>query len=222
MSFAQELTTLFEANRSLENALPMQAYMKHLFPFLGIKSPLRKTLLREAINSHKDELKANVSDITRALYHKKEREYHYVAMDIYARFKKRHYVAKDLDDIEYLITSHSHWDTVDFIAKHILGQFLMECSELRDKTIQRFSESDNMWLNRSAILFQLGYKEKTDFQLLQRLCLAHKTSNAFFIRKAIGWALREYAKVDIAAVEQFVTNTDLKPLSKKEALKHLK
>jgi 3-methyladenine DNA glycosylase AlkD len=89
------------------------------------------------------------------------------------------------------------------------------------KVIERFSNADNMWLNRSALLFQLGYKAKTNFELLQSECEKHKKSNAFFIQKAIGWALREYAKTNPEAVKKFVTNTDLKPLSKKEALKNI-
>jgi 3-methyladenine DNA glycosylase AlkD len=222
MGFIEQLTAEFEVHRNAKNALPMQAYMKHLFPFLGIKSPLRKTLIRTVVNQNKEEVKPNTTAIARALYQKQEREYHYAAMDSYARFKKRHYQPSDIAFIEHLLTTHTHWDTVDFIAKHILGQFLLEYPDLRNETIQRFSESDNMWLNRSAILFQLGYKSKTDFELLKTLCMAHKDSNEFFIRKAIGWALREYAKVNMPAVEHFVNNTDLKPLSKKEALKHLK
>jgi len=76
-------------------------------------------------------------------------------------------------------------------------------------------------LNRSVILFQLGYKSQTDFKLLQSLCTKHSNSNEFFIRKAIGWALREYAKTDPEAVREFVLQSNLKPLSKKEALKNI-
>ena len=78
-----------------------------------------------------------------------------------------------------------------------------------------------MWLNRSAILFQLGYKEKTNFDLLKAECEKYKNSTEFFIQKAIGWALREYAKINPEAVKTFVTNTNLKPLSNKEALKNI-
>ena len=85
----------------------------------------------------------------------------------------------------------------------------------------RFSNAENIWLNRSVILFQLGYKSQTDFNLLQSLCTKHSNSNEFFIRKAIGWALREYAKTDPEAVRGFVLQSNLKPLSKKEALKNI-
>lgn len=78
-----------------------------------------------------------------------------------------------------------------------------------------------MWLNRSAILFQLDYKSRTDADLLFQLCEKHSFSKEFFIQKSIGWALREYAKTNPHAVTDFVAKTDLKPLSKREALKNL-
>jgi 3-methyladenine DNA glycosylase AlkD len=78
-----------------------------------------------------------------------------------------------------------------------------------------------MWLNRSAILFQLSYKERTNFDLLKLVCDKHKMSTEFFIQKAIGWALREYAKTNPEAVKDFVSVSNLKKLSEKEALKNL-
>jgi len=78
-----------------------------------------------------------------------------------------------------------------------------------------------MWLNRVAILCQLGYKQNTNSELLFALCDQHRDSNEFFIQKAIGWALREYGKVNPSAVLTFVDNIDLKPLSKREAIRRL-
>ncbi|WP_411895598.1 DNA alkylation repair protein [Winogradskyella sp. A2] len=222
MSFVAQLISSFENHRNEANAIPMRAYMKHKFAFFGIKSMLRKSLLREVVNANKGEVKSNLTEISKTLFKKPERELHYCAMEIYARFKKRHYIKSDIMFIEFLITENSHWDTVDFIAKHILGQFLMELPEMRDEVIQKYSTDDNMWLNRSAILFQLGYKEKTDFSILSNLAIMHKDSNEFFIKKAIGWALREFAKYNSYAVINFVESTDLKPLSKREALKHFR
>lgn len=78
-----------------------------------------------------------------------------------------------------------------------------------------------MWLNRTAIIFQLSYKEKTNFDLLKSECEKHKHSTEFFIQKAIGWALRDYSRFNPNGVLQYVNSTDLKPLSKKEALRLL-
>lgn len=110
---------------------------------------------------------------------------------------------------------------MDTIAKNILGDYLLEHPLETEKVIERFSNSDNIWLNRSAILFQLGYKQKTNFNLLKSECEKHKNSNEFFIQKAIGWALREYSKTNPEVVKNLVNATNLKNLSKKEALKNI-
>ena len=102
-----------------------------------------------------------------------------------------------------------------------MGQYLLEFPLETDTIIERFSNSENMWLNRSAILFQLGYKQKTNFDLLKSECEKHKNSNEFFIQKAIGWALREYGKTNPNGVKSYVLSTNLKPLSRKEALKNI-
>jgi 3-methyladenine DNA glycosylase AlkD len=78
-----------------------------------------------------------------------------------------------------------------------------------------------MWLNRSVLLFQLGYKKETNSRLLFRECDKHRESKEFFIQKAIGWALREYAKTNLEAVKNFVATANLKPLSTRESLKNL-
>ena len=97
----------------------------------------------------------------------------------------------------------------------------MQFPEETEKVIEKFSNSENIWLNRSTILFQLDYKQKTNLDLLFALCQRHSNSDEFFIRKAIGWALREYAKTNPSAVIRFVETNNLKPLSKKEALKNI-
>lgn len=219
MAFIKDLSDKLKANSIPDNAQPMSSYMQDKFPFFGIKATLRKSILRDAINSNKDEVKSNTSTLTKALYDKDEREFHYCAMELYARFKKKQYLEADLEVITYLIITHSHWDSVDFIAKHILGQFLMEQPQLKIETITDYSSSSNFWLNRAAILFQLGYKSKTDAELLFKLCNTHSDSEEFFIRKAIGWALREYSKINPEAVLNFVNSTNLKPLSRREALR---
>ena len=95
-------------------------------------------------------------------------------------------------------------------------------TERYGKTVMlEWSQSDNMWTNRSAILHQLKFKKETDTELLFEIILQHTHSNEFFIQKAIGWVLREYAKTDPTVVRQFVQEHTLKPLSRREALKHI-
>ena len=144
-----------------------------------------------------------------------------MALEILIKNLKNNYQTDDIQLIETLITKNSWWDSIDVISKFILGEYLYQFPLETDNVISRFSNSENMWLNRSAILFQLGYKEKTNFDLLKLVCEKHKSSTEFFIQKAIGWALREYAKTNPEAVRNFVSVADLKKLSEKEALKNL-
>ena len=221
MPFTNQLQSALKAHKNEAFARQMQAYMKDLFPFLGVKAPLRKATLNELVKKEKVELSQNSRSIAKELFSLEEREFQYCAMEIASKYLKNKYHEQDIDFIRYLITTKSHWDTVDFIAKHIFGNYLLQFPELRSQYIGEFSDSNNMWLNRSAILFQLGYKAKTDQKILFTQCEKHAHSNEFFIRKAIGWALREYGKTAPEAVIDFVSKTSLKPLSQKEALKNL-
>ena len=221
MSFINQLKIELEAQADSNNALQMQAYMKDLFPFFGVKAPIRKNLLKKVLISNKNEVADNCRDIVSELYEYSSREYQYCAIEIASKFLKNKYLESDFEFIKNLITNKPHWDTVDFIAKHILGNYLLQFWDNRHSYVDILSNSDHMWLNRSVILFQLGYKSKTDATILYRECKAHADSNAFFIQKAIEWALRAYDKTNPQSVIDFVSNTDLKPLSKREALKRL-
>ncbi|MEW7290785.1 DNA alkylation repair protein [Aquimarina sp. 2304DJ70-9] len=222
MKFITELLSKFENHADAEQARAMEAYMKDLFSYYGIKAPVRKTILKETINNFKNELSRDtIIEIANTLNQDLHRELHYCAMELVDRFLKKKYEVDDIYFIEKMITTNSWWDTVDFIAKHILGNYLLQFPDQTQVVITKFSLSKDMWLNRSAILFQLGYKDKTDAQLLFSLCDHHKSSNEFFIRKAIGWALREYSKVNPEAVQLYVSSAKLKPLSEKEALKRI-
>lgn len=221
MIFCNELETYFrkEANRNL--AIPMEKYMKNNFSFLGIKTEKRRTIFKEIYEQNKAEIKANFRTIAWELFNKTEREFHQVAIDLLAKELKKNYVKDDIQLIEKLIITNSWWDSVDVIAKYILGGYLLQFPNETLKIIERFSNSENRWLNRSAILFQLSYKQKTNFEILKSECEKHKHSNEFFIQKSIGWALRDYSRFNPNDVKEYVENTNLKPLSKREALRLL-
>ena len=93
--------------------------------------------------------------------------------------------------------------------------------KVRKKYLAKWRRSDNFWLRRATILFQLGYKQDTDFALLCDIIRENLNSKEFFINKAIGWALRQYTRVDPQGVRNFVATTPLHPLSAREALKWL-
>jgi 3-methyladenine DNA glycosylase AlkD len=221
MNFITELETEFKAKQHPENAVPMAKYMKDLFPFFGIKTDERRAIFKSICNKHQAEISTNTRTIGWELFQKKERELQYCGIEILIKNLKKKYVIEDIVWIEKLLITNSWRDSVDTISKFILGDYLQQFPSEIPAVVARFSNADNIWLNRSVILFQLGYKSQTDFNLLQSLCTKHSNSNEFFIRKAIGWALREYAKTDPNAVRNFVSKTNLKPLSKKEALKNI-
>jgi 3-methyladenine DNA glycosylase AlkD len=221
MRFIESLETAFLENGNPENAVAMAKYMRNHFSFFGIKTDERRRIFKTIWKENAKEVDQNPREIAWQLFAKQQRELQYCAIEILTKQLKGNYKKEDIHLIEKMITTNSWWDSVDTIAKFILGDYLLEYPLETKKVIERFSNSNNMWLIRSAILFQLGYKAKTNFDVLQSECEKHKNSNAFFIQKAIGWALREYAKTNPEAIKKFVTNTDLKPLSKKEALKNI-
>lgn len=221
MTFVTDLEQEFRKVASTEIAAPMEAYMKNNFSFFGIKTTPRRTIFREIWKLHKEEVKQHAREIAWELLQKKEREFHYCAIEILMKELKKNYQKEDIHLIEKMIITHSWWDSVDTIAKYLLGNYLVQFPEEIPKVINRFASSENMWLNRSAILFQLDYKAKTDAKLLFSVCTKHKDSKEFFIQKAIGWALRDYSRFNPKGVTEFVVKTVLKPLSKREALRNL-
>ncbi|TDE53391.1 DNA alkylation repair protein [Flavobacterium sp. GT3P67] len=221
MNFILVLEKAFKQNKNPENAFAMAKYMKNNFPFFGIKTEERRRIFKEIWKENKNEISENARTVAVALYSKKEREFHYCAIEILIKELKGNYRKEDIQLIEKLIGNNSWWDSVDTIAKYILGEYLLEFPLEAQNVIKRFSNSGNMWLNRSAILFQLGYKQKTNADFLFSQCLKQAHSKEFFIQKAIGWSLREYAKSNPEIVRQFVENSNLKPLSRKEALKNI-
>ncbi|OBZ13008.1 DNA alkylation repair protein [Bacillus sp. FJAT-26390] len=219
-AIAQALEARFRENENPEHALPMEAYMRGQFVFLGIKTPERKQLLRE-FWKHNEKPKGEELLLTAEyLWQLIEREFHYVAMGLLEKYSKEAAPAH-IERLERWVTTHSWWDTVDFIAAHLVGYHLSKYPALIAEHTERWIVSDNLWLRRTAILFQLKYKHHTDAARLFGYIGKTKDESDFFIRKAIGWALREYAKTDASSVHRFVMETALSPLSRKEALKHM-
>jgi 3-methyladenine DNA glycosylase AlkD len=220
MNFIQSLEQAFLEKSNPDNAFAMAKYMRNHFPFFGIKTDDRRTIFKTIWEENQQEVTENTRTIAWKLFTKPQRELQYCGIEILIKELKNKYKIEDIQLIENLILTNSWWDSVDTISKYILGEYLLEHPSEIEKTIECFSNANNMWLNRSAILFQLGYKQKTNFDLLKSACEKHKNSTEFFIQKAMGWSLREYAKTNPEAVKNFVTHAKLKPLSQKEALKN--
>lgn len=160
MTFIKELEAALLEKKNGENAIPMEKYMKNHFVFLGIKTEERRTILNAILSNNKEEIKDNFRKIALELFLKKEREFHYCAIEILIKNPKNDYIKNDIQLIKKLLITNSWWDSVDTISKYILGEYLLQFSEETITVIEQFSNSDNMWLNRSALLFQLGYKKK--------------------------------------------------------------
>lgn len=204
-----------------DDAEPMAAYMKHRAPFLGVKTPARRRCSKPLISASRqldiDEVLAIASDL-RA---QPEREFHYVASDLLARNAKR-LRASDLDRMHGFITTDSWWDTVDALASPTIGEMVLQHDEVAD-AMDHWIDADDMWLIRVAIIHQLRFKERTDTERLFRYCECQAEHPDFFIRKAIGWALRQYARTAPNTVRDFVDDhrDALSGLSVREATKHL-
>lgn len=127
----------------------------------------------------------------------------------------------DFPAIEALVTSQSWWDSVDVLAPKVLGTILTRHPDWLAVKIGEWLGSGDLWLQRSALLCQLKWKARTDVEQLARAIEATRESPEFFLRKAIGWALREYGKTDPDWVRDYVNRTALPGLSRREALKRL-
>ncbi len=212
------ITDIFEQHADPKKAVEMSQYMRNLHPYYGLSKPLRsavtKPVLRELKNAAPD------MKLIHILWDKPQREYQYFCLE-YLFATKKHWNEDLIQDLEQLITRKSWWDTVDTLAIRMVGEYFKKWPQNKEKIIGQWSDSDNMWLNRTAILFQLKYKEKLDEKLLFDIIRKHVLSTEFFIQKAIGWALREYAYTHRESVMDFISSTPLKPLSKREATKRM-
>ncbi|TMV50725.1 DNA alkylation repair protein [Paenibacillus mesophilus] len=215
-----DLQARFAAVTDRKEATVMKAYMRGQFEFAGIKSPLRTAIVREWLSGRGDVPAALLEETVRGLWELPEREYTYAALDLLAKQAKR-LNERHLELLETLVVTNSWWDTVDALAASLIGPLLLRHPQLAPVHAEKWIASDNIWLQRTALLFQLKYKRSTDPDRLFDYIRRTADSREFFIRKAIGWALREYSKTDAEAVIRFVELAPLSPLSRREALKWL-
>jgi len=201
-------------HRDEDKARQMAAYMRNQYPFLGIQTPVRRSVTKPLF-------KASTLDweFIEALYEKPEREYQVIAVDYLAHHASS-LGPEDLKRLKRLIETKSWWDTVDAIASTLVGSIVRrhpETSSVMDEWI----EDENLWVRRTAILHQLSFKEETDEERLFAYCRRCADEREFFIAKAIGWALRQYARTAPDRVRGFVAKEKLQALSVREATKHL-
>ncbi len=220
-SYVLSLKNLYQQNANPAQAGPMKKYMRDQFEYLGIKSPQGAVLMKDFIKEHGLPPLDQLDEIVRDLWALPQREFQYAAMTLMSKFEKK-VEPEFITTIEYLITTKSWWDTVDLLAGHAVGSHFKRFPDVHEKYLKKWRKSDNFWLRRTTLLFQLGYKKETDFDLLCELVRENLGSDEFFINKAIGWALRQYAHTNPVPVKKFVKATkELNPLSRREALKNI-
>lgn len=208
----------FQAHSNSIAADKMAAYMKDNFEYFGITSPERNSIqkvfmLKDALVS-----KALMVESVKQLWIEPQRELQYFAQEYVFKYIKQT-EESDIELYEFMIMHKSWWDSIDFIAPKLVGNYFKKFPENRDSIINRWLKSNNMWLQRSAILFQLKYKEETDTEFLSYVITSLLGSKEFFINKAIGWILREYGKTNPQWVIEFCEIIDLAPLSRKEGMR---
>ncbi|MCB0968057.1 MAG: DNA alkylation repair protein [Ilumatobacter sp.] len=194
--------TALDGRGDPERADGAERYMKHIAPFIGLTAGERRSLLREAWRDVSAPTSDQLGEAGMRLMGLDEREYHYAAADLADRFV-RHADAEFLDRWgERLLTTTPWWDTVDGFGSSIVSPLGRRFDVTA--TIDRWSESGDIWLIRAAIQHQRGWRDDTDIVPVLELCDRHWSNREFFVAKAIGWALRDLTRLDPAAVRSFL------------------
>jgi 3-methyladenine DNA glycosylase AlkD len=214
------LTEAFADAADPDAAVAMRAYMRDQFEFVGIQKAERTAIARAAFAGLGTPSADDLLAFATAAWARPERDHQYVAAKLLRRHVKR-LDATAIDDLRTLIITKSWWDTVDELARNVVGPLVRANPELV-AVMDRWIDDDDIWLARTAILHQGTFKDATDVDRLFRYCLRRAGDTEFFLRKAIGWALRDYSKVDEAAVRAFVAahDAELSGLTKREALRY--
>ena len=207
-----------------KNAIKMRAYMRDQFEFLGIATPLRRQATNRLIRCNACTTPERIMAIAGQLWDLPSREFQYVAIDLLAS-RHRDLDLPHVDAMVQLVQQKSWWDTVDGLSL-VVGKVLKRLLANDDCVHECMDWAvvhDNLWVRRVAMIHQLGWREKTDTARLKQYASKLAADPDFFIRKAIGWAFRDYAKHNAIWVRDTVTvlSDRLSPLSIREAMKHL-
>ncbi|RCS59872.1 DNA alkylation repair protein [Parvibium lacunae] len=199
----------------------MQAYMKHHFSFLGIPTPARRAACLPVLRTLHAAEAAQLLVLAQSLWALPEREYQYVAIDVLAKYEKKLSLTA-LPNLLALVQEKSWWDSVDGLAG-VVGDVVRRSPAAGQAVMDEALHHSNLWVRRVAMLHQLGWRAQVDAQRLFAYALQLAPEQDFFIRKAIGWALRDYARHNPQAVRDFLAEQgkQLSPLSVREAAKHL-
>ena len=222
-SIKDQLINHFLSFRNEETAEQMSKYMRNKFDFIGLKKPQRQSCCREFWSDREVPQGEDLIELVSELWKSPFREVHYHALDLmYSQIKQA-----DINWInlwEGMILTNSWWDSVDYLAPRLIGNVFLREPEQAVIYSKKWIESDNFWLQRTAIIFQLHYKDKTDEDILFNSVLLRADSKEFFVQKGSGWALRQYSKTAGEVVKCFIGENEnkLSKLTCREGLKWLK
>ena len=217
-----EIYATFKREENEEVAKGMKTYMRGQFDYLGLSSPIRKALSKPIVTELSKEPKTTVYALIKTLWNRPEREFHYLALDLYLKVAKKMMEEEDVVRLELMICQHSWWDTIDFIAPKLVRLYFDKFPHKRDEVIDRWIKSENIWLQRSSLLFQLKQKDEVDYAFMISTIERLTGTKEFFINKAIGWLLREHSKRIPTEIRAYIVSHQekLSPLSVREGLKY--
>ncbi len=206
-----------------DKAAGMQAYMRTEMPFYGVQKPGRTSVMRTLKKDFVPVDHEVYLELVTSLWELPHREEKYLAQGVATAFKE-FIRPESLPVYRRFIVEGAWWDFVDETATHLIGPLVLDHPEHMWPIVDQWIDDKDMWLRRTAIICQLGAKERTDTERLFRFCRERLHEAEFFIRKAIGWALREFAKTDPEAVAGFVREhrDEMSGLSFREATKHIR
>jgi 3-methyladenine DNA glycosylase AlkD len=206
-----------------EKAPLMRAYMRTDMPFYGVQKAGRTPILRDLVKNFQPGDEGEYRQLVLGLWNLGHREERYIALGVARHFKAFIHPAQ-IDLFWALIVEGAWWDLVDEVATKLVRHLVVEFPAEAWNVVDTWADDPDMWLRRTALLCQIGAKDRTDSDRLYRFCAARAHEEEFFIRKAIGWALREYAKTDPDAVAAFLNShrDELSGLSYREGSKHIR
>lgn len=218
------LTSQLHQASNPTQSVQMAAYMRDQFPFLGIKAPVRERIVNDWLKAQTAPDDVQLLEWVEELYELPEREFQYAACDLLKARARHLNPAFWLPHVANYITIKSWWDTVDVWAPKVSTGLLLKSPGLIESYPSDWIKSDNFWLQRAAIIFQLNYRQKMNLPLLFDCCRCRMDSEEFFVQKAIGWALRSASRHFPTETKAFLLDhkEELRPLSLREGSKLLK
>lgn len=225
LALVREVREALSSAGDPDRAVGQRAYMKSAMPFHGITSPELTALLRPLLSEFgpttRSEWERVILELWDGATHREER---YAALAVARMRRARAWC--DLESLglfRHLVTTGAWWDFVDVIAAHLVGLALAEHRPTVSPVLIEWARDGDLWVRRTAVLSQLRHQQDTDRHFLAAVIEANLDDPSFWLRKSIGWALREFARTDPEWVRSHVEEWGprLSPLSRREALKHL-